>query len=97
MAIDDTVENDLITGKVTGQRRAIDSTNALLKIIYLGRRAAGGGAFTCPECESLIPRAASFNLVPSGRTDMYGLKEYVYGFHCKVCEYQTPEFPPARS
>ena len=91
------LEPGTILGKVTGQERAIDDVNITLGIFYAVQIQKGARGVECPECGVSVTANSAIDDVPNGKKDLYGLDDYEAGFHCKICEYTTTEWPSERS
>lgn len=90
-------EGSTITGAVTGRPRVLDDASLLFMVIYAHAIEQGETGVTCPECLTPVTHNSAIDDVPTGKRDIYGNDEYVAGFHCRICEYTTPEWPSERS
>ncbi len=97
MAIDDITRKECtIIGVVTGLPRSLDDASILFAVLYANAIKSGEPGVTCPECLHAVLHDSAIADVPNGKKDIYGHDDYTAGFHCRICEYTTPEWPPSK-
>ncbi len=97
MAIDDIARmSSNIIGAATGLPRTLDDASILFATLYANAIKNGEPGVTCPECLHAVLHDSAIADVPTGKKDIYGHDDYASGFHCRICEYTTTEWPPSK-